>query len=253
VLNNLHHQAAMQFDRVITLAPRNLAARIWLAQLYVVSRLPAQALQIINEIRSHPALLPVTRTNRTEMLFVEASAHLANGDLKSAESVVQAALEKYPNDPELLDTASQVFMNYKCYSNALATINQQLKVSTNNLVALVNKGYACIQIGAFEQAIPPLTRALDLDTNNYRARFDLAIANLKCDQLDAAQHHYEVLQKTFTNAHQIFYGLAETAWRKKDTNAAIRNYQLYLANAATNTPEANIVFARLKELKPGSR
>ena len=36
VRNNLYHQAAQQFDRGETLAPRNLLARIWLAQLYVV-------------------------------------------------------------------------------------------------------------------------------------------------------------------------------------------------------------------------
>lgn len=253
VLNDLHHQAAQQFDRVKTLAPRNLAARIWLAQLYVVSRLPSQALQLVSEIRAHPALLPVPSTNRTEMLFVEASAHLANSDLKSAEGVVQAALEKHPGDIDLLDAATRVFMNYQCYSNALVTIDQQLKVSTNDLIALVNKGYACIRLGAYEQAIPPLTRVLNMDTNNYAARLNLAISNLRCDKLDAAQHHYEVLQKAFPAAYQVYYGLGEIAWRKKDTNTANRNYQLYLANAPTNTAEAKVVGARLKELKPGSR
>jgi tetratricopeptide (TPR) repeat protein len=252
VFNNLHHQAAQQFERVKTLAPENLAARIWLAQLYVVSRLPSRALQLVEEIRAHPALLPVPSTNRTEMLFVEASAHLANGDLKSAEGVVQAALEKSPGDADLLDAATRVFMNYQCYSNALVTIDQQLNVSTNDLIALINKGYACLQLGAYQQAIPPLTRVLDLETNNHAARLNLAIANFRCDQLDAAQHHYEVLQKAFPAAYQIYYGLGEIAWRKKDTNAANRNFQLYLAHAPTNTAEAKVVSARLKELKPGS-
>ena len=119
--------------------------------------------------------------------------------------------------------------------------------------ALVNKGYACIQIGAFEQAIPPLTQVLAVDTNNYSALLNRAIACLRANKLEAAQRDYDLLQKAFPTAHQIYYGLAEIAWRKKDTNAAVRNYQLYLANAQTNTAESKVVSERLKQLKPGSR
>ena len=252
VLNNLHHQAAQQFDRVKTLAPRNLVARIWLAQLYVVSRLPSQALQLLNEIRAHPEIFPVPATNRTEMLFVEASAHLANNDLKSAEGVVQSALDKYPADAELLDVATRVFMNYECYSNALTTIDQQLKLSTTNLTALVNKGNVCIWVGGYEQAIPPLTRALELDPNNPYALMNRAIASLRCGKLDAAQHDYEALQKSIPTSSRVNYGLQEIAYRKKETNAAIRYCQIYLANTQTNTAEAKLVSARLKELKSGA-
>jgi len=250
--NNLHHQAAAQFERVKTLAPRNLLARVWLAQLYVVSHLPAPALQLIDEIRAHPALLPVPGTNRTEMLFVETSAHLANGDLKSAENAVQAALEKDPGDPDLLAAATQVYMTYKCYSNALVTINQELNASPTNYTALVNKGYVCIWLHAYEQAIPPLTRVLAMETNNHSALLNRGIAYLRSGKLDAAQRDYEVLQKAFPAAYQVDYGLQDIAYQKKDTNAAIRYCQMYLANAPTNTAEAKMVAARLKQLNRSS-
>ncbi len=252
VNNNLYRQGAAQFDRVKTLAPENLAARIWLAQLHVLSQMPGEALKLIAEIRTQAGLLEATRTNRTEFLFVETSAHLGQGDLRGAEAAVQSAAAKYPGDADLLATATQVYMRYGCYTNALTTIEQELKLAPTNLTALVNKGFACIQVGAFEQAIPPLTRVLAMDTNNYSALLNRAIASLRGNKLEAAQRDYELLQKTFPTAHQIYYGLAEIAWRKKDTNAAVRNYQLYLANAKTNTAEAKLVSARLKELKPGS-
>ena len=44
-------------------------------------------------------------------------------------------------------------------------------------------------------------------------------------------------------------GLGEIAWRQHDTNEAIRNYKIYLANANTNTEEATNVMQRLRELK----
>jgi tetratricopeptide (TPR) repeat protein len=252
VRSTLYHQAAAQFDRVTTLAPENLVARIWLSQLYVVSGLPGEALKLVDQIRAQPNLFEATRTNRTEFLFVETSAHLAQKDLKGAEAAVAATLKRFPGDENLLATATQVYMTYGCYSNALAILDQLLAFAPTNMNALVNKGYACLQIGAFDQAIPPLTQVLAVDTNNYSALLNRAIAYLRADKLAAAQRDYEVLQKAFPTAFQIYFGLAEIAWRNKDTNAAVRNYQLYLANAQTNTAEAKIVTERLKQLKPGS-
>ena len=274
--HNLFRQAAAEFDRVITLAPWNLVARLWLSQLYVINGMPGQALKLVNQIHSHPDLVEAARTNRTELLFVEASAHLAENDLPGAEASVRATLRKYPGDEGLLAAATQVYMKYGgyfdnllaakagadtntyasmrqgCYSNALASIEEQLVISPANTNALINKGFACIQVGAFAQAIPPLTKVLTMDTNNYSALLDRAIALLRDDKLDAAQHDYEVLEKVFPSAFQVHFGLAEVAWRKKDTNAAIRNYQLYQANAPTNTTEARLVRERLRELQPGS-
>jgi tetratricopeptide (TPR) repeat protein len=253
VRNNLYRQGAAQFDRVKTLAPDNLVARIWLSQLYVVSRMPGEALKLVDQIHAQPSLIEAARTNRTELLFVEASAHLALNDVQGAETAVQAAARRNPGDAELLATATQVYMKYGRYSNALTTIEQELKIESTNMNALVNKGYACIQIGAFDQAIPPLTQVLAVDTNNNSALLNRAIAYLRANKLEAAQRDYELLQKAYPTAHQIYYGLAEIAWRNKDTNAAVRNYQLYLANTQTNTAEAKVVSERLKQLKPGSR
>jgi tetratricopeptide (TPR) repeat protein len=251
VRNYLYRQAAAEFARVETLAPDNLAARIWLGQLYVVSQMPDQALKIVSDIRADPALRAAAETNRNELLFVETSAHLSQDDLAGAQAAVDAAVRQHPNDAGLVATATQVYLKFNRYSNALTTIEQELSLTPTNMAALVNKGYASIQVGAYEQAIPPLTRVLSVDTNNTSALLNLAIACLRANRLDESKRHYELLQKTYPTAPQIFYGLGEIAWRKNETNAAIRNYQLYLANAQTNTVEATNVMTRLAQLKSG--
>ena len=158
--NSLYRQAAAQFDRATTLAPENIVARLWLAQLYVISQKPGEALKLVEPIHVQPGLLAAARTNRTELLFVETSAHLAQGDVGGAEATVRATMREYPGEENLLATATQVYMRYGCFSNALITLDQQLALSPTNMNALVNKGYACIQLGAFDQAIPPLTQVL---------------------------------------------------------------------------------------------
>jgi tetratricopeptide (TPR) repeat protein len=253
VSNGLYRQGAAQFRRVVELAPDNIFARIWLAQLCVINGLPEKALDLVEQIRARAELREAASTNRTQVLFVEVAAHLVQKDIKGAENAVQAMLRQYPRDESLLATASQVYNRYGCYSNALMMLEQQLALSPTNLNTLVNKGYTCIQAGAFEQAIPPLTQVLAVQTTNYPALLNRAICYLRTSQLDPAQRDYEILQKAFPTAYQIYYGLAEIAGQRKETNAAIRNYQLYLANAPTNTAEAKLVSERLKELTSGPR
>jgi len=101
---------------------------------------------------------PASSLNPTNLLFAEASAHLASRDPQGAEAAIEPILQKDPTNENLLATATQLYMAYGYYTNALAAIDRQLKISPTNLVALVNKGYSCLQVEAFEQAIPPLTK-----------------------------------------------------------------------------------------------
>jgi len=252
VRNNLHRQAAQEFDRVKTLAPDNLIARLWLAQIYVLTRLPSEALKLVDEVRTDPDLAAAAETNRTQLLFVETSARLVKGDLDGAQGVVERALKKFPSDESLLATATQVYMNFQLYSNALATLNQHLKIAPTNLVALINKGYTCIQVGAYEDSIAPLTQVLAVDTNNYAARLNRAIANLRCNHLEASRRDYEILRQVNPKDHRLYFGLQEIAWRNHDTNAIAQNCELYLANANTNTAEAKSVIDRLKTVRGSS-
>jgi tetratricopeptide (TPR) repeat protein len=221
--------------------------------LYILSGMPDQALKLIEEIHSQPQTLVIHRTNRTELLFVETSAYLAKNDINGAQAAVQTVLQKYPDDEDLLATAAHVYMSYGRYSNALAAIDQQLKLTPDNASTLVNKGYACIQLSAFDEAIAPLTKALALETNNSSALLNRAIAYLRAKKYDAAQRDYEALQKLFPTAFQIYFGLGEISYQKQDTNAAIRNYRLYLTNSPPNNEEAKFVIARLQELTPHSQ
>jgi len=253
-----YRQAAQLFARVRALAPENLAARLWLAQLCVVGRFADQALKVLDEIHAQPEVFGLGRTNQTELLSVEASAHLLKGDLPGAEAVVDTALKKYPEDEGLLSAATQIYLNFGCHSNALGTIEQELKIRPDNQNALISKGYVCLQLGAFTEAIAPLTQVLAQETNNfsqvhYSALLDRAIAYLRSDKLDESQRDYEVLQKAFPTAYPIYFGLGEIAYRKQDTNAAVRSYRLFLANAPTNSPEVSFVNARVKELRGGKR
>ena len=109
-----------------------------------------------------------------------------------------------------------------------------------------------MQASNYSEAIPPLTRALTIETNNYTARFDRAIAYLCSDQLDRALNDYRILLRVFPKSFKIYYGLGEIAWRRKDTNSAIRYYELYLTNSVPESEETKTIATRLQSLLPPS-
>lgn len=248
VQGKLFRQAAQEFERAVALLPEHLPARLWLAQIYHLGQRPERVLQYVAEIHAHPEAGSLSRADRVQLVHLEAAAHFARTNPAAAARVLRRALREFPDDENLLAGATLLFSANRDYTNSLETVNAHLRVAPDNLSALVNKGFICIQLEAFDEAIAALTRVLELQSNHYEALFNRAIANLRGNHLDAARADYEALLKVFPNAHQIYYGLGEIAFRRQERPAAIRYYELYLTNAPANLPERNFISNRLASL-----
>ena len=97
-----------------------------------------------------------------------------------------------------------------------------------------------------------------MEPGNLAALRNRAIANLQNNRLPAALKDYETLRKHMPRTHAVYYGLGEIAYRRKETQAAVKNYELYLKYApAEGSPEQKeekqLVTNRLKELKAAAR
>ncbi|HLH56813.1 MAG TPA: tetratricopeptide repeat protein [Verrucomicrobiae bacterium] len=253
-----NHQAALQFERVRALQPKNLPAQLALAQIYFFNHLPDDALKVIDSIHAANDAALASPTNTMQLLGIEASAHLAKGDLKGAESIVNRAVSRFPQEPDLLATAAKVYMDFGLYTNALQAIERQLQIRPDDPGALFSKGNACLQLNEYEKAIDPLTRVVGLETNNfskahYLAQFMRAKAYLGLGKLGEAKQDYIALSHALPKEFPVYFDLAEIAYREKDTNAVRQYYQLYKANVPTNfVDDIKVADSRLAELKNGS-
>jgi tetratricopeptide (TPR) repeat protein len=247
--NGYLRQAVASFERVRELAPNNLAARLCLGQIYVMSQLPDRAIEALRDPLEHPGNFSLAKTNTTELSVLAATAYLQKNDLARAIHLLETEITLHPDDYNLLNATVQAYLNHGLFTNALAIIDRQLKLAPNDPVWLFNRGNVSIQLKAYDDAIDAFTRVLATQTNNPSALFNRALACLDNGRLDVARADYKTLQQSFTNSFQIAWGLGEIAWRQHDTNEAIRNYKLYLANANANTEEATNVMQRLRELK----
>ncbi|MGC9942488.1 MAG: tetratricopeptide repeat protein [Verrucomicrobiota bacterium] len=247
--NAFFRQAVAPLTRVRQLAPDNLDVRMELAQTYVFNRLPDRALEALHDPIMNPARFGLSGTNSTGLNILLAAVYFQKKDNARGLDLMESEVRRHPDNTMLVTATVQACMLHGLYTNALAIIDQELRETPDDPKWIFAKGYAELQIGKYNLAISSLTRVMEIQTNNPTALFNRALAYLDSGDLDAARTDYTRLQSAYTNSVQVAYGLGEVAWRQHDTGEAIRNYEIYLANANTNTAEATNVIARLRELK----
>lgn len=249
----MSRQAGQHFERVKTLTPVDSGTRrmldLRLGQLFNRRLMPDQALQIAADIRADSDQWPLSFTNKVQLAFLEASSWFLKTNHSKAEGIIYSLLNAHPGDAVLLDQARASFTAHHSYSNALRIVGRQLQLAPDNLDALVNQGSLYVLMDDFTNAIPPLTRALSL-TNTYAAWLNRAYAYVRIGRLDESEEDYRNLLRTFPTAYGAFNGLGEIAWQRKDTNAAIRYYQRFLAKAVPGSEAAAFADARLRALQP---
>ncbi|HEX3856907.1 MAG TPA: tetratricopeptide repeat protein [Verrucomicrobiae bacterium] len=249
VKGGLLRQAAEPFERVRQLVPDNLAARFWLAQIYLASRLPDRALDALREPLAQPENNLAAETNSTQLHVLAAAAYFQKDDNARGVQLLETEISRHPTNDDLLITTAQAYIRRGLFTNAIVVIDRKLQDTPDDPVWLFAKGYTSIQLKAYNDAIAAFTHLLTIQTTNSNALFNRAVAYLQSGKLDAARADYEKLSQTFTNSPRIAYGLGEIAWRKHETNETIRNYETYLATANTNTAEATNIIERLKSLQ----
>jgi tetratricopeptide (TPR) repeat protein len=248
----LDREAAQNLERTLALAPDSVLARLWLARVYLSSREPEKAFPLIDGLKARANLLADAAITPADVFQLELAANYANHKKEGVQQLIEGVISHEPLQPPMLDTAARLSVFYGDLTNALSIVKKQLQLMPNDTTTLVNEGFIQIQLKNFNAAIAPLTKVVSLQATNMPALFCRADAYLELGKLDEAQRDYEALQKLSPKAYPIYHGLAEVAFRKKDTNAAIHYYQADLANIAPNSPEAKFATDRIKSLKTGA-
>jgi tetratricopeptide (TPR) repeat protein len=248
----LNREAVQCFERTLALAPESVLARLWMARVYLVLREPENAFPLISELKSRSEQFVDAAITSSDILQLELAANYATTNRTRVDHLLENLLSQQPPEPASLDTAVQVTVFNRDYTNALRIVDRQLQLAPNDLAKLVNKGFIQVQLSDFDGAIPPLSKAISIQSTNATALLCRAAAYLQLNKLDEAKRDYETLQKMNPDAFPAYHGLGEIAWRKKDTNSAIQYYEKDLKTVPPTSPEAKFAGERLKSLKPGS-
>jgi tetratricopeptide (TPR) repeat protein len=260
-LDLISMQAAIYFGRqetnraeqtlraAIEMYPKEAGFYESLNELYRASGQWSKAVEILNPLVTQMPTNAMLRMQRADLAFNAGDTNMAIADLDAALQV----------DPSLVDASLfRVFIaiQQKDFTKALALVDGLLERNNQNAQAWTYKGIIHMEQKEDEKSIEAFTKSLKFEPNNVTTVRNRAIVNLRAGHLKAAQDDYEMLLAAFPKSHQIYYGLAEVAARKKDNAAALNNYEMYLKYAPTNVAgeaelERKTVEARVKELKAG--
>jgi tetratricopeptide (TPR) repeat protein len=247
----LIRQAAVQFHRVSELNPSNIVARLRYAHAVMSMRRLELADSEIKAIRALDGSNPLDATNQINLIITEASLEVGRTNLGAAERIILDGVAQHPNSMFMLESAMQFYAVQGDATNAATMLEKQLQVNPGSISALVNLGAMKIRMEDFESALPHLNQVLQADPENRVALLNRAIALLQLDRLEAAREDYLALAEIMPNSHRIHFGLAEVAYRQKNTREAIKHYEAYLELPFNNPAETQTAQERLAELKGG--
>ena len=247
--NNFYRQAAQQFERVHQFDPGYMPARMWLAKIYALNHLPDRALDILREPMDHPQQFFLAPEDTRTVNVLAATAYFQKNEPARGAQLFDIEISRDPDNDTLLATVARIYINWKMYSNALAVAELKLSRTPDDPAWLLTKGYVENQLKQYDAAIATLNRALAMQKDNPGALLQRANAYFNSGKLAEAQADYEALQQSHSNSFEVAYGLGEIAWREHNTNEAIRNFEIYLPNAPTNSAEKETVMSQLQQLK----
>ena len=244
----LNRQAAQQFERVLSLVPDNLLARLWLARSYIVSRTPEKAMPLIADLNAHKDSWENAAITPADVLRIELAADYKNRKIQEIRPMLE-----HLSAGNQLDVAVQTCIGFGDFTNALMVIEKRLGMNPDDVPSLVTDGLVHLRLGNSDLAIPPLNRAISLQPTNSDARLFRAVAYLQTTNLEDATLDYETLKKTDpTKNASADYGLGEIALRKGDTNTAIGLFERSMSEMPTNSPGARSLEGRIQSLRAGT-
>lgn len=241
----LIRQGVQQFERVLSLAPDNQLARLWLARTYIGSRTPEKALPLVEELKNHPDARDDASITPADFLILELTAEYANRKTNEIRAILEPLSSR-----NLLDAAVETCIRFGDFSNAAIVIDKRLQANPDDVPALLADGYVNLHLNNPGQAVAPLTHALSLEPTNSDVRMLRAAAYFGSGRIDEATLDYQTLQKADPSKDILVeYALGEIALRRRDTNAAIRCFELSIEKMPTNSAAAKLLTEKINTLK----
>jgi len=244
-----YRQAIAEFGRAEELAPDWPAPKLLLAQSYIELRDFSRALEVTD--RSQASSPPQDGPGLARLLECRATALRGLGRTNEAAACIEVFLTQPRKHTEVLSVAAGLYSQTAQFEKEVALLEEMLNREPNRPDLLCRKGLAQMQLGRYDAAVATLTSALGIAPRNENARLLRAVACLGANQLEAARADYQELVGTVSNGRNALFGLGTVAWRKQDTNLAVRYYEQFLSNGVGQTRQDKLALERLKQMQPG--
>ncbi|MCD6050929.1 MAG: Tetratricopeptide repeat [Verrucomicrobia bacterium] len=249
--HGLLRQSAEQFEYAVRAKPGQISYLLAYSEVLLQAQAPQHALSLLEPVRRSADFAKLPVPTQVEIIRHESRAHLSLKNIRRAEEILLAARQQYPKEDMPLAGLLTVYLAEKKFSQALAIVDQQLALSPDKPVTLMNKGAIYLEMADNPKALALLEQAVKLSPENPAILMNYALAKLRSDDLAAAETNYRKVATLLTNNHAPYFYLGEIAFRQKKNDEAIRHYEKFLATANPASADARQAQQRLKDLKGG--
>ena len=262
---SLYRQAGQWLERSLAFEPTNVNRRLFLISEALHLGMADHVLTLIAELRAHPPV-PLTPEDLLDLTRAEAWAYFSKGDLATAERLLLAVQQQFPQKNAPFSTLAEIYQATRNTTNPvpvtkiLGVYEEQLKLQPDNSAALASISWLLINAGQHEKALPHLERALALKSDDSTALFRRGYCNLHLAQLPGTVDANRVtaaladfLQVSSSDAknHTAFWGIGECYRLKRNKSQAIIYYQKFIDAAPPGDPDVPLARQRIKVLKSG--
>ena len=247
-------EATDAYEEAVELLPDNLAFEVRLAQVYVASDRPAEAMTVVRRARTrHPTELTLARleaellgeegdvdagvdvlqdalsaNTREPMAYVVLADFYSTHDrVDDAVELLESAEGRFPSDVSIPFQLGAVFEQHDRHVDAERAFRRVLDRDPAHAATLNYLGYMLADRGErLDESVTLLERAIEIDPDNGAYLDSLGWAYLKLDRLDLAETHLrraseQLLQNSVIQDHlgDLMsrlgrYGEAISAWER---------------------------------------
>jgi len=139
--------------------------RIWLRQTNIEGWIPRTAAVPLADAADFFTKALEKTPNDVQLLARRSKAHELKGDLDKAIADYDEALRVQPQNPSWINNRANLFNKKRDYDRALKDYDEALRLNPNSAIITQNRGNAWLNKREFDKAIDDYTRALELDAN----------------------------------------------------------------------------------------
>ncbi len=244
-------QALQQLGRAVELAPLELPPKLAQAEIYSRYRQDDRVFALLKQIRASLSILPTNEVGHVamELDLLEAKSWMSQTNLTQARRILEAILEKAPDDLEVQNLVMKAYLSFGDLTNALQLVSRQLAAKPDNTELLNRQAGIFMELNQPTNALAILDRALAI-TNLPNLRLNHAHAYLQSGDLAKAEAEFQGLAAQPPDLFLVHFGLASLARLRHDTNLAIQHWQICFTNSPLGSARWLESRTHLAELKP---
>jgi Flp pilus assembly protein TadD len=171
----------------------------------------------------------------------------SSGDLTQALSSFDQALSLKPDAPEALqgrgntyllsgdktkatadlEQAGKLYLNRQDYKSAILCFNDLLSFNDKSPSYLLDRGICFLKTGQYQNSIPDLKKASELDPGLFAGYLNLGEAYGRAGDYKLAIDSYKRARKLNQKSPEVYLGLIQTYYAQGDKSEAKKSYRKY--------------------------